>query len=54
MVGIIGAFIGGYSFSLLGITAYGFWGTVAMSAVGAIVLLVIVDLFSGPRPLHRY
>lgn len=44
IIGIIGAFIGGYIFSWLGISAGGFIGNLVMSAIGAIVLLFIVSL----------
>jgi uncharacterized membrane protein YeaQ/YmgE (transglycosylase-associated protein family) len=54
VVGIVGAFIGGFIFSAAGIAAYGFWGSVGMALVGAIVLLFLANLFSGfrhgPRP----
>ena len=45
IIGIIGAFIGGYIFSWLGIAAGGFIGNLVMSAIGAIVLLFVVNLF---------
>jgi uncharacterized membrane protein YeaQ/YmgE (transglycosylase-associated protein family) len=49
VVGIVGAFIGGFlSNSIIGDT-YGFWGAVVMSTIGAIILLVIVNLFTRSR-----
>lgn len=42
VVGIVGAVIGGYVFAILGISAGGFLGTVAMSTMGAVVLLMAV------------
>ncbi len=47
IVGIIGAFVGGFVFSILGVTAYGFWGSFVMSVIGAVVFLMLVGLFSG-------
>ena len=48
IVGIIGAFVGGFIFDVFGVVTYGFWGNVAMSAIGAIVFLFLVGLFRGP------
>ncbi|RIK67912.1 MAG: GlsB/YeaQ/YmgE family stress response membrane protein [Planctomycetota bacterium] len=42
-VGVIGAIIGGYVFTLLGVTAGGLIGNIMMSTVGAVVLLVAVS-----------
>ncbi len=44
IVGVIGAFIGGYLFDLLDITMGGLVGELAMAVVGALVLLFIVGL----------
>lgn len=46
LVGIIGALIGGYLFDSAGVTTYGFWGSVGVSAVGAILFLFLGRLFS--------
>ncbi len=57
ILGIIGAFLGGFVFSIIGIAAYGFWGNVLMSVVGAVVFLFLLRVFSrshGPRSaLHK-
>ena len=42
IVGIVGAFIGGWVFSLIGLTAWGLLGQLAMATVGAVILLVII------------
>jgi uncharacterized membrane protein YeaQ/YmgE (transglycosylase-associated protein family) len=42
IVGIVGAFIGGWVFGLLGIAAWGLTGQLAMATVGAVILLVII------------
>ena len=44
IVGVIGSFIGGYIFGRLGILTSGFVGNLIAAAVGAIVLLFIVNL----------
>ncbi len=50
IVGVVGAFLGGFLASALGIGFAGFWGSLAVSAIGAILLLWIVSLFRG-RPV---
>jgi len=42
IVGIVGAFIGGWVFGLIGLTAWGLVGQLAMATVGAVILLVII------------
>ncbi len=44
VLGVIGAFIGGYLFDLLGISAGGFFGSLVTATVGALVLLYVVKL----------
>jgi uncharacterized membrane protein YeaQ/YmgE (transglycosylase-associated protein family) len=52
VVGIVGAFIGGFlSNSILG-EAYGFWGAVIMATLGAVILLFIARLFSRGTTTH--
>jgi uncharacterized membrane protein YeaQ/YmgE (transglycosylase-associated protein family) len=46
-LGLIGAVIGGWIFTRLGIAAWGFWGSLAAATVGAVVLVAIARLFSG-------
>ena len=41
VIGVTGAFIGGFVFNLLGIAAVGFIGSVIMATVGALLLLYI-------------
>lgn len=48
IVGIVGAFIGGFLFHILGglgITGFNIW-SLAVATVGAVILLWIVNLFS--------
>lgn len=44
VIGVIGAVIGGYLFSFLGISYGGFLGSVATALIGAIVLLYLIRL----------
>jgi len=46
-LGLIGAVIGGWIFSRLGISVYGFIGSLAAATVGAVVLVSIARLFAG-------
>lgn len=51
VVGIVGAFIGGFIFQILGgwgITGFNFWSLV-VATVGAVVVLWIVNLFARKR-----
>ena len=47
IVGLIGAFIGGWLFSLLGIGSGGLIGSIIVAFIGACVLIAILRLFSG-------
>ena len=47
VLGLIGAVIGGWIFTRLGILPWGFWGSLAAATVGAIVLVAIGRLFAG-------
>jgi uncharacterized membrane protein YeaQ/YmgE (transglycosylase-associated protein family) len=50
LVGIVGAFLGAFIAGALGIAFAGFWGSLLVSAIGAIVLLWLVSLIRR-RPL---
>lgn len=47
ILGLIGAVIGGWIFTRLGISAIGFWGSLAAATVGAVLLVLIARLFAG-------
>lgn len=47
ILGLIGAVIGGWIFTRLGISVMGFWGSLAAATVGAILLVLIARLFAG-------
>jgi uncharacterized membrane protein YeaQ/YmgE (transglycosylase-associated protein family) len=49
ILGLIGAVIGGWIFSKLGITTFGFLGSLAAATLGAILLVTIARLFAGGR-----
>lgn len=51
IVGIVGAFLGAFIASALGVGFAGFWGSLLVSTVGAIVLLALVGMFRGRRAL---
>lgn len=44
VVGVIGAFLGGFVFTLLGLSAYGLLGSLIMATIGAMVLLFLLRL----------
>ncbi len=53
IVGIIGAFVGGAVFSAFGLEAYGIWGAVVMSIVGAVLFLVLVGFLKSNTRIPR-
>jgi uncharacterized membrane protein YeaQ/YmgE (transglycosylase-associated protein family) len=51
IVGLVGSFIGAFLADALGWTYVGFWASLLVSAIGAILLLFILGLFW--RPSYR-
>ena len=49
ILGLIGAVIGGWIFTRLGISTLGFLGSLAAATLGAVLLVVIARLFAGSR-----
>ena len=49
IVGVIGAFVGGFIFTILGISAYGFLGVLIMSVIGAATFLIALRALTGSR-----
>lgn len=47
ILGLIGAVVGGWIFTKLGIMAFGFIGSLAAATVGAVLLVAIARLFAG-------
>ncbi len=48
-LGLIGAVIGGWLFGKVGLTTFGFIGSLAAATVGAVILVALARLFSGSR-----
>ncbi|MBI3996053.1 MAG: GlsB/YeaQ/YmgE family stress response membrane protein [Candidatus Omnitrophica bacterium] len=44
VVGVLGAVIGGWLFSLLGLTAYGTTGALVIAFIGAVTLLALISV----------
>ena len=54
IVGVIGSFIGAFLATFFGFTYAGFWASLIVSAIGAIVFLFILGLFQRNRgPSYR-
>ena len=51
IVGILGAFLGAIAANMLGISFAGFWGSLLVSTVGAVILLALVGLIRPRRLL---
>ena len=49
ILGLVGAFLGGWIFEKLGIFGGGLIYSIAAATVGAVVLVVVARLFSGGR-----
>jgi uncharacterized membrane protein YeaQ/YmgE (transglycosylase-associated protein family) len=47
VLGLVGAVLGGWIFTKLGIERYGFVYSLAAATVGAVILVAIARLFSG-------
>jgi uncharacterized membrane protein YeaQ/YmgE (transglycosylase-associated protein family) len=47
IVGLIGAFIGGFLMSLIGLSGGGFLWTVLVAFIGACILIALLRAFSG-------
>jgi uncharacterized membrane protein YeaQ/YmgE (transglycosylase-associated protein family) len=52
-VGLIGSLVGAFLARLAGFTYAGFWASLVVSAIGAIVLLFIVGLFQSRTASYR-
>jgi uncharacterized membrane protein YeaQ/YmgE (transglycosylase-associated protein family) len=47
ILGLIGAVIGGWIFTKIGVGGFGFWWSLAAATVGAVLLVAIARLFAG-------
>ena len=55
VIGLVGAFIGGFLASFLGITGtFHFWGTLLIAFLGACVLVAILKALSGNTRRNKY
>jgi uncharacterized membrane protein YeaQ/YmgE (transglycosylase-associated protein family) len=52
IVGIAGAFIGGYLENVAGIAVRGFWGSLVAAVFGATLLIVIFRAITGRRATY--
>jgi uncharacterized membrane protein YeaQ/YmgE (transglycosylase-associated protein family) len=52
IVGLVGSFIGAFLVHGLGYTYVGFWPSLLVSALGAIVLLLILGMFRRNSPSY--
>jgi uncharacterized membrane protein YeaQ/YmgE (transglycosylase-associated protein family) len=44
VLGVIGAYLGGFLFSLFGLSAHGFIGSLITATIGAVVLLFLINI----------
>jgi len=51
VIGILGAFVGGFLANVCGFAVYGFWGVLAVSILGAVILLSIIRMMVPRRRL---
>jgi uncharacterized membrane protein YeaQ/YmgE (transglycosylase-associated protein family) len=49
VVGIVGAFLGGWLLSLIGLSVSSFWGTLITAFIGACILIALVHAVTGTR-----
>jgi uncharacterized membrane protein YeaQ/YmgE (transglycosylase-associated protein family) len=53
VIGILGAFLGTFLANVFGVAVYGFWGVLAMSIVGAVILLAIIRMVNPRKRFIR-
>ena len=51
VMGLVGALVGGFLMGYFVQGAAGFWGSIFVAFIGAVVLIAIVRAVSGPRPV---
>ncbi|MDZ4761385.1 MAG: GlsB/YeaQ/YmgE family stress response membrane protein [Alphaproteobacteria bacterium] len=49
VVGLVGALLGAFAANALGVNFGGFWGSLLISTLGAMLLLFLVGMFRGKR-----
>ncbi len=50
LLGLVGAFLGGWILSRLGVVFLGPFGAIAAATLGAVLLVSLATLFAGRRP----
>ncbi len=53
LIGIAGAFVGGFLMRLIGVGEGGLIWTILVATLGAIILLIIYRMFAGQRTARR-
>lgn len=51
IIGLLGALLGGFLANMFGLTFAGFFGSLIVSTIGAVVLLVVVNMFRGRKAI---
>jgi uncharacterized membrane protein YeaQ/YmgE (transglycosylase-associated protein family) len=54
ILGVAGAFVGGWLLSLVGIYTFGFIGTLISAIIGAVVLIWLVSFLTGNKRRIRF
>lgn len=49
VIGIVGAFIGGMLFWLVGLRSSGFFGALVVATIGAVIFLWLLDRYDRPK-----
>jgi uncharacterized membrane protein YeaQ/YmgE (transglycosylase-associated protein family) len=49
ITGVVGAFVGGFLFNLIGISTYGVIGSIVVSTIGAVIFLWVLRMFTGSK-----
>jgi uncharacterized membrane protein YeaQ/YmgE (transglycosylase-associated protein family) len=49
VTGVVGAFVGGFLFNLIGISTYGVIGSIVVSTIGAVIFLWVLRMFTGTK-----
>lgn len=49
VTGVVGAFVGGFLFNLMGISTYGVIGSIVVSTIGAVIFLWVLRMFTGTK-----
>jgi uncharacterized membrane protein YeaQ/YmgE (transglycosylase-associated protein family) len=53
VIGIFGAFFGGFLANVLGFDVYGFWGVLGMATLGAVILLTVLRIVNPRKRFAR-